>query len=70
MGRCAGAGPDARVTYVVPSASNSECRELLMLGDSRSAVSTVSAFLRSLAALEAFGSSRRNTRYRPKWSTG
>lgn len=50
------------------SISNSECRELLMLGNSRSAMSTVSAFLGSLDFLEAYGPSRRYTRYRLKKS--
>lgn len=50
------------------SISNAECRELLMLGDSRSAMSTVSAFLRSLDFLEAYGPSPRYTRYRLKES--
>ena len=48
------------------SISNAECRELLMLGDSRSAMSTVSAFLCSLDFLQAYGPSRRYTRYRLK----
>lgn len=50
------------------SISNSECRELLMLGGSKSAVSTVSAFLRLLDFLEGYGPSPRYTRYRLKRS--
>ena len=46
------------------SISNSECRALLNLGNSRSAVSQVSRLLGKLDFLEPFGSSKRNRRYR------
>jgi ATP-dependent DNA helicase RecG len=46
------------------SISNSECRELLLLGNSRSAVSTVSQLLAHLDFLEPYGPSKQHTRYR------
>ena len=46
------------------SIGNSECRELLMLGNSQSAKSTVSRFLAGLDFLESFGETRKSTRYR------
>lgn len=46
------------------SISNSECRELLMLGNSRSARTTVSGLLAGLDFLERYGKTRKTTRYR------
>jgi len=46
------------------SINNSECRELLLLGSSRSAVSTVSQLLASLDFLVPYGESKKKTRYR------
>lgn len=48
------------------SISNRECRELLLLGNSRSAVSTVSQLLIQLDFLEPYGPSKQLTRYRLK----
>ncbi len=48
------------------SISNSECRELLLLGNSRSARSTVSRLLAGLDSLEPYGTSPKTTRYRMK----
>lgn len=52
--------------YVIEhgSINNSECRELLLLGNSRSAQSTVSRLLASIDFLEAYGSSPKTRRYR------
>ncbi len=50
------------------SINNSECRELLGLGNSSSAVVKASNLLRSLDFLEPFGESKKNTRYRMKRS--
>lgn len=52
------------------SISNSECRELLLLGNSRSAVSTVSQLLAQLDFLEPYGPSKQLTRYRLKGGAG
>ena len=52
------------------SISNSECRELLLLGNSRSAVSTVSQLLAQLDLLEPYGPSKQLTRYRLKGGDG
>jgi ATP-dependent DNA helicase RecG len=52
------------------SISNSECRELLLLGNSRSAVSTVSQLLARLDFLEPYGPSKQHTRYRLKGGAG
>jgi len=46
------------------SINNSECRELLLLGSSRSAKSTVSRLLAGLDLLEQYGASLKTTRYR------
>jgi ATP-dependent DNA helicase RecG len=51
------------------SISNSECRELLLLGNSRSAVSTVSQLLAQLDFLEPYGPSKQLTRYRLRGDT-
>jgi len=48
------------------SINNSECRELLLLGNSRSAVSTVSQLLASIDFLIPYGGSKQKTRYRIK----
>lgn len=48
------------------SINNKECRELLGLGNSASAVVKASNLLRSLDFLEAFGESRQKRRYRMK----
>lgn len=52
------------------SISNSECRELLLLGNSRSAVSTVSQLLARLDFLEPYGPSKQHTRYRLRKGAG
>lgn len=46
------------------SINNSECRDLFLLGNSRSAQSTVSKLLAGLDFLEAYGTSPKNRRYR------
>ncbi len=46
------------------SINNSECRDLLLLGNSRSAQSTVSRLLAGLDFLEGYGTSPKNWRYR------
>ena len=46
------------------SISNRECRELLLLGNSRSARSTISRLLAGLDFLEPYGESPKTTRYR------
>lgn len=46
------------------SINNSECRELLLLGSSKSAQSTVSRLLANIEFLEPYGSSPKNRRYR------
>jgi len=46
------------------SINNSECRDLLLLGNSRSAQSTVSKLLVQLDFLDAYGSSPKGRRYR------
>lgn len=46
------------------SINNSECRDLLLLGNSRSAQSTVSKLLAGLDFLEAYGTSPKTRRYR------
>jgi ATP-dependent DNA helicase RecG len=48
------------------SINNSECRELLGLGSSPSAIVQVSKLLKALDFLEPFGESRQKTRYRMK----
>lgn len=48
------------------SISNRECRELLLLGNSRFAVSTISQLLIQLDFLEPYGPSKQLTRYRLK----
>ena len=52
--------------YVVEhgSINNGECRELLLLGNSRSAQSTVSRLLAGLDFLEGYGTSPKKRRYR------
>jgi ATP-dependent DNA helicase RecG len=52
------------------SISNNECRELLLLGNSRSAVSTVSQLLAHLDFLEPYGPSKQHTRYRLREHVG
>lgn len=46
------------------SINNSECRELLLLGNSRSAISTTSTLLTSFEFLESYGPSKQKRRYR------
>jgi hypothetical protein len=45
------------------SINNSECRELLLLGNSRSAISSTSTLLKSFDFLKSYGPSRQKMRY-------
>jgi ATP-dependent DNA helicase RecG len=48
------------------SINNMECRQLLGLGNSQAARTQATRLLQALDSLEAYGTSRQNTRYRPR----
>jgi ATP-dependent DNA helicase RecG len=64
--------PELIRAYVVQhgSINNTECRQLLGLGNSDSARTQATRLLQAMDFLETYGSTRQNTRYRLRQSLG